>query len=100
MHKKECKIFKRLFPEILPAPVRALLHVVLRKTFKDASSQQELAYLHQLICHIDEIRDFAEEQLERIELTTRAIKRYSLTTLPEREIMRYAALVRCTLSPP
>lgn len=95
MHKRECRIFKKLAPSVLPASVRAVLHIVFRATSTEEADQEELGYLHQLICHLEEIECGGDEDLEKIEMTTRAIKRYSSTKMPEKDILKYAALVRC-----
>lgn len=87
----ECKIFQKLQPQILPNNARALLRMVLR-TGKGKYSPQELGVFSNLETHIAEIQK-NQTQMERVSLTTKAVKNYSETDMTEEAISAYAARV-------
>ncbi|KAJ5890171.1 hypothetical protein N7504_010981 [Penicillium tannophilum] len=88
-HSMECKIFQKLQPQILPNNARALLRMVLR-TGKGKYSPQELGVFSNLETHIADIQK-NETQMERVSLTTKAVKNYSETDMTEEAISAYAA---------
>lgn len=94
----ECKIFQKLQPQILPNNARALLRMVLR-TGKGKYSPQELAIFSNLETHIAEIQK-NQTQMERVALTSKAVKNYSETDMTEEAIAAYAARVCIPALPP
>ncbi|KAJ5176124.1 uncharacterized protein N7482_002001 [Penicillium canariense] len=88
-HSLECSIFQRLKPQVLPNNARALLRMVLR-TSKGKYTTQELGIFTNLETHIQEIQE-VQAHLDRINLTSKAVKNYSETDMTQEAIMAYAA---------
>ncbi|KAJ5112417.1 Zinc finger MYND-type [Penicillium argentinense] len=88
-HSTECSIFQKVKPNVLPNNARAILRMVVR-TSKGKYNSQELETFSQLETHINEIQEL-QAHLDRIMLTSRAVKNYSETEMTEETIMTYAA---------
>ena len=76
---------------VLPNNARALLRVVLR-TARSKYDAEEIKIFDGLETHINEISE-SQGQLDRINLTARAVKNYSGTDVDEGTIASYAAKV-------
>jgi SET and MYND domain-containing protein len=76
---------------VLPNNARALLRIVLRSA-RNKIDSEELKIFDGLETHIDEISE-NQGQLDRINLTSRAVKNYSGTDVEEGTISSYAAKV-------
>ncbi|KAJ5867215.1 hypothetical protein N7534_001768 [Penicillium rubens] len=88
-HSLECPIFKNVKPMVLPNNARALLRVVLR-TARNKYDSEESKVFDGLETHINEISE-SQGQLDRINLTARAVKNYSGTEMDEGTVASYAA---------
>jgi hypothetical protein len=87
-HKYECKIFKNLYPQVLPNTARMILQILLRQKHK-MISQVEWDQFLKLKHHIDDIQKavasgdaYHQENLENIQLMARAGQEYSGSTEP------------------
>lgn len=76
---------------MLPNNGRALLRMVLR-TRKGKYTAQELGIFNNLETHIQDIQEI-QAHLDRINLTSKAVKDYSETDMSQEAIMAYAARV-------
>ncbi|CAG8890936.1 unnamed protein product [Penicillium egyptiacum] len=88
-HSLECPIFKNVKPMVLPNNARALLRVVLRTARKKYDSEESKVF-DGLETHINDISE-SQGQLDRINLTARAVKNYSGTDMDEGTVASYAA---------
>ncbi|CAI7611766.1 unnamed protein product [Penicillium discolor] len=88
-HSLECPIFKKVKPMVLPNNARALLRIVLR-TARNKYDSEESKVFDGLETHINEISEI-QGQLDRINLTARAVKNYSGTDVDEGTVASYAA---------
>ncbi|KAJ5666982.1 hypothetical protein N7462_011391 [Penicillium macrosclerotiorum] len=88
-HSQECSIFQKLKPQVLPNNARAILRMVLR-TKKGKYTAQELDIFSNLDAHLEEIQEI-QAHLDRIYLSSKAVKNYSETDLSEETVMTYAA---------
>jgi SET and MYND domain-containing protein len=94
-HSLECSVFQKLKPQVLPNNARALLRMVLR-TWKGKYTPQELGVFTNLETHIQDIQE-SQAHLDRLNLTSKAVKSYSDTDMTQEAIMAYAARVRLSL---
>lgn len=78
-------------PNVLPNNARAVLRMVVR-TGRGKYSSQELETFSNLETHIKEIQEL-QANLDRVIMTSRAIKNYSESDMTEEAIMTYAAKV-------
>lgn len=76
---------------VLPNNARALLRIVLR-TARNKYDSEESKVFDGLETHINEISE-SQGQLDRINLTARAVKNYSGTDVDEGTVASYAAKV-------
>lgn len=76
---------------VLPNNARALLRIVLR-TVRNKYDSEESKIFDGLETHINEISE-SQGQLDRINLTARAVKNYSETDVDEGTVASYAAKV-------
>jgi SET and MYND domain-containing protein len=90
-HSLECPIFKNVKPMVLPNNARALLRIVLR-TVRNKYDSEESKVFDGLETHINEISE-SQGQLDRINLTAKAVKNYSGTDVDEGTVSTYAAKV-------
>ncbi|KAK4867650.1 hypothetical protein LT330_001160 [Penicillium expansum] len=88
-HSLECPIFKNVKPMVLPNNARALLRIVLR-TARNKYDSEEFKVFGGLETHINEISE-SQGQLDRINLTAKAVKNYSGTDVDEGTVASYAA---------
>ncbi|KAJ5501274.1 Zinc finger MYND-type [Penicillium expansum] len=88
-HSLECPIFKNVKPMVLPNNARALLRIVLR-TARNKYDSEEFKVFDGLETHINEISE-SQGQLDRINLTAKAVKNYSGTDVDEGTVASYAA---------
>lgn len=91
----ECSVFQKLKPQVLPNNARALLRMVLR-TWKGKYTTQELGVFTNLETHIQDIQE-SQAHLDRLNLTSKAVKSYSETNMTQEAIMAYAARVCVSL---
>ncbi|KAJ5915977.1 hypothetical protein N7454_010884 [Penicillium verhagenii] len=87
-HSMECKVFQKVQPQILPNNARALLRIVLR-TGKGKYSPQEMDVFFNLETHVAEIQK-NQEHIDRVTLTSKAVKNYSETEMTEEDLSAYA----------
>jgi hypothetical protein len=90
-HSLECPIFKKIKHMVLPNNARALLRIVLR-TARNKYDSEEFKIFEGLETHINEISE-SQGQLDRIILTSRAVKNYSGTDVEEGTVSNFAAKV-------
>lgn len=76
---------------MLPNNARAVLRMVVR-TGRSKYSSQELDIFSKIESHINEVQEL-QANLDRIIMTSRAVKNYSETDMAEDAIMTYAAKV-------
>ncbi|KAJ5242916.1 uncharacterized protein N7469_001243 [Penicillium citrinum] len=88
-HSGECSIYQKVKPNVLPNNARAVLRMVVR-TGRGKYSSQELETFSNLETHIKEIQEL-QANLDRVIMTSRAIKNYSESDMTEEAIMTYAA---------
>lgn len=88
-HKKECKIFARLYPRVLPASVRALVRLLLLQPSLPAESWEAVMALES---HAAAFR--ASEKWDEICLMAKGAHAYSCTPLPEPMALRLYCTVR------
>ena len=91
----ECSVFQKLKPQVLPNNARALLRMVLR-TWKGKYTTQELGVFTNLETHIQDIQE-SQAHLDRLNLTSKAVKSYSETSISQEVLMAYAARVCVSL---
>ncbi|KAJ5133454.1 hypothetical protein N7526_004819 [Penicillium atrosanguineum] len=96
-HSTECPIFQKLKPMVLPNNARALLRMVLR-TGRGKYSARELEIFNNLETHMGQIQEI-QAHLDRVNLTAKAVKEYSLSEMSHEDIAAYAARVSGPLSP-
>lgn len=91
-HSAECKIFKNLAPRVLPINARAMLRIILRRG-RQKYTREELDSFAQLETHLEEIREQRASQWERIELSAKAVKLYSMSDMEEEAVVALGAQV-------
>jgi SET and MYND domain-containing protein len=91
----ECPIYQKLQPMVLPNNARALLRMVLR-TGRGKYSIQELEIFNNLETHMGQIQEI-QAQLDRVNLTAKAVKEYSQSDMTHDDIAAYAARVSIPL---
>ncbi|KAK0511217.1 hypothetical protein JMJ35_006769 [Cladonia borealis] len=83
-HRHECKIFKKLYPNVLPNTVRILLQILQRRKSKSLPNTEWQALLN-LQSHIDDFRSSSTKNADglttyqTIELMSQALQAYSTT---------------------
>jgi hypothetical protein len=87
----ECPIFQKLKPMVLPNNARALLRMVLR-TGRGKYSARELEIFNNLETHMGQIQEI-QAHLDRVNLTAKAVKEYSMSEMSHEDIAAYAARV-------
>ncbi|PGH10788.1 hypothetical protein AJ79_05261 [Helicocarpus griseus UAMH5409] len=83
-HKKECKIYKKWYPKILPSNGRAVLRIISepdRPIFKEMYLHH-VAATNTLSYHFSEMRKRDDEQLERVAISAEALKALTETDAP------------------
>jgi hypothetical protein len=92
VHSHECKIYKSLYPRVLPNSARAVLRIVLRHDHAKDDPAEFQAFLN-LETHTFEILAENEDQWTRILLSARAVKEYSNTQMDVETIASFFAAV-------
>ncbi|PLB48078.1 SET domain-containing protein [Aspergillus steynii IBT 23096] len=89
-HSLECPVYQKLRPRVLPINARAVLRIVLRSQ-RQKCTPQELDLFLQLETHVQDIERENPAQLERIGLSSKAVKVYSETDVKEETISAFGA---------
>ncbi|EER28629.1 hypothetical protein D8B26_001100 [Coccidioides posadasii str. Silveira] len=86
IHKHECKIFKNLYPNVLPTPSRAVLRILLLKKHQEDQGDR-LQRFDSLTSHLTETIRTKPDHFQNLVLCARAIHEYSKTELSLQEVV-------------
>ena len=88
-HKHECKIFKTLYPRVLPSNVRAIMRLLL-------GNEAEGSNLKGILQMQDHLKDFQArggQQWQDLCLSAKAAKAYSGTNIDEATVLRLCGIL-------
>ncbi|KAK6382733.1 hypothetical protein LTS17_003402 [Exophiala oligosperma] len=91
-HRLECKVYGRLFPNILPSNVRAIIRLLMQNE-AGLLPVGELDELLSLESHWDKLQGAGGERWENLLLITQAIKSYSGSDLAVQRILRVLCIL-------
>ncbi|PGH37008.1 hypothetical protein GX50_00244 [[Emmonsia] crescens] len=92
-HKKECKIYKKCHPNILPMHARAILRIISQPdsvTMKEMHSTHYAAFRN-LGHHFSKMDERGGEQVERVTVSAEGLKAISNTDIELRTLVAYFA---------
>ncbi|WEW58490.1 hypothetical protein PRK78_003958 [Emydomyces testavorans] len=89
VHKYECKIFKRLYPNVLPTSSRAVLRIILFQKYPSDVHKLKFQGFHALESHPTQIMERESDDLLNLMLSARAVCEYANTDLTLQEVVEY-----------
>jgi hypothetical protein len=88
-HKHECKIFKKLYPRVLPSNVRAIMRLLLG----DDAEGSNLKGILQMQDHLKHFQERGGQQWQDLCLSAKAAKAYSGTKIDEATVLRLCGIL-------
>ena len=88
-HKPECKIFKNLYPRVLPSNVRAVMRLLLRED----GEESDLKGILQMQDHLKDFQQRGGQQWQDLYLSAKAAKTYSGTKIDEATVLRLCGIL-------
>ncbi|EEP76645.1 predicted protein [Uncinocarpus reesii 1704] len=89
VHKHECKIFKKLHPNILPTNSRVVLRIIIFKTYRQDDPGGNMQRFDALESHQIQTLKSKPEYFQKLALSARAVREYSGTELSLHKIIEY-----------